>query len=62
MSHRMIGKIVNSNGKSYDRRQPKVNFTTDFLTDEEIASLSSEVKTYYVRCNDDKKRIHNRNK
>jgi len=55
MSHERIGKIVNSNGKSYDRRQPKVNFTTDFLTDEEISSLSGEVKTYYMRCNDDKK-------
>ncbi|HSH23995.1 MAG TPA: hypothetical protein VLA13_00445 [Massilibacterium sp.] len=55
MSHERIGKIVNSNGKIYDRRQPKVNFTTDFLTDEEIASLSSEVKTYYVGCNNEEK-------
>ncbi|HLR42890.1 MAG TPA: hypothetical protein VK067_06605 [Pseudogracilibacillus sp.] len=55
MSHERIGKIVNSNGKSYERKQPTVNLSTDFLTDEEIASLSSEVKTYYVRCSNEEK-------
>jgi len=30
------------------RKQPGINLPTDYMTDEEIAELSSEVTTYYV--------------
>jgi len=43
-----IGPITRSDGKTYKRTQPGINLPTDYMTDEEIAALSGEVKTYYV--------------
>lgn len=55
MSFEKLGKIVETSfgGKMYRRKLPGVNLPTDFMTDEEIEKLSSEVTIYYVKGNKD---------
>ena len=51
MSFEKLGKIVETSvdGKMYRRKLPGVNFSTDFMTDEEIEKLSGEVTIYYLK-------------
>ena len=48
MSIEKVGAIVVSDGQAYKRKLPGIDLPSDFMTDEEIESLSSEVTTYYL--------------
>jgi len=48
MSNEKLGAIVESDGRAYKRRLPGINLPSDFMNEEEIESLSSEVTTYFI--------------
>lgn len=56
MSYEKLGAINWSNGKAYSRKLRGINLPTDFMTDDEIAALSSEVKIYYKEDNKNEKK------
>jgi len=44
-----VGSLRSGGSQTYKRKQPGVNLTSDYLSEEEIDELSSEVTVYNVK-------------